>query len=166
MNATTIGIDLAKRVFAIHGIDAHGKVVLRKSLRREQLVLFFTKQQPCTIAMECCGSSHYWARKLLSLGHNVRLIAPQFVKPYVQGNKHDAADAAAICEAATRPCMRYVLIKTAEAQAVLALHRARDGFIKARTGQANQLRGLLAEFGLIAPGVCQRSCRVTSSCLL
>lgn len=101
--------------------------------------------------MEACGSAHYWARKLASLGHATKLIAPQFVKPYVKGNKHDAADAAAICEAASRPSMRFVAVKTAPAQAALALHRVRDGFIKARTAQANQLRGLLAEFGLIMP---------------
>lgn len=154
MHATTIGVDLAKQVFAIHGIDQHGKTVLRKTLRRAQMVEFFTRITPCTVAMEACGTAHYWARTLQHLGHTVRLIAPQFVKPYVQGNKHDAADAAAICEAASRPAMRFVAVKTAHSQAVLALHRVRDGFIKARTAQANQLRGLLAEFGLsIAQGL-------------
>ncbi|WP_136420442.1 IS110 family transposase [Herbaspirillum sp. ST 5-3] len=151
MDITTIGVDLAKRVFAVHGADRHGKAVLRKTLRREQMVPFFARLQPCVVAMEACGSAHYWARKLGSLGHTVKLIAPQFVKPYVKGNKHDAADAAAICEAATRPSMRFVAVKTPQTQAVLALHRARDGFIRARTAQANQLRGLLAEFGLILP---------------
>lgn len=151
MHITTIGVDLAKRVFAVHGVDHHGKTVLCKTLRREQLVPFFMRLQPCIVAMEACGSAHYWARKLESLGHTTRLIAPQFVKPYVKGNKHDAADAAAICEAASRPSMRFVAVKTAQAQAVLALHRVRDGLIKARTAQANQLRGLLAEFGVIMP---------------
>jgi len=151
MDITTIGVALAKRVFAVHGTDRHGKIVLRKTLRREQMVPFFARLQPCVVAMEACGSAHYWARKLSSHGHTAKLIAPQFVKPYVKGNKHDAADAAAICEAASRPSMRFVAVKTPQAQAVLALHRARDGFIKARTAQANQLRGLLAEFGLILP---------------
>jgi transposase len=151
MDITTIGVDLAKRVFAVHGVDQHGKTILRKTLQRKQMVPFFTHLQPCVVAMEACGSAHYWARKLSSLGHTTKLMAPQFVKPYVKGNKHDAADAAAICEAATRPVMRFVAVKTAQVQAVLALHRVRDGFIKQRTAQANQLRGLLAEFGLVIP---------------
>ncbi|WP_194722099.1 IS110 family transposase [Noviherbaspirillum malthae] len=151
MNTTTIGIDLAKNVFAVHGVDERGKPVLRKTLRREQIVPFFARLQPCVVAMEACGTAHYWARKLESLGHSVRLMAPQFVKPYVKGNKHDAADAEAICEAASRPSMRFVPVKMPQAQATLALHRVRDGFIKARTAQANQLRGLLAEFGLVIP---------------
>jgi transposase len=151
MDMTTVGVDLAKQVFAVHGVDRHGKIGIKKTLRREQMVAFFTKLKPCIVAMEACGSSHYWARRLAKLGHSIKLIAPQFVKPYVKGNKHDAADAAAICEAASRPSMRFVAVKSPEAQAVLALHRVRDGFIKARTAQANQLRGLLAEFGLIVP---------------
>jgi transposase len=151
MHITTIGVDLAKRVFAVHGIDKQGKTALKKTLRREQMVPFFAKLQPCTVAMEACGSAHYWARQLAQLGHSTKLMAPQFVKPYVKGNKHDAADAAAICEAASRPCMRFVAVKSAQSQAVLALHRARDGFVKAGTAQANQLRGLLAEFGLVVP---------------
>lgn len=151
MNITTIGVDLAKQVFAVHGVDRHGKIALKKTLRREQMVAFFAKLSPCIVAMEACGSSHYWARCLAALGHTTKLIAPQFVKPYVKGNKYDAADAAAICEAASRPSMRFVAVKSPESQAVLALHRVRDGFIKARTAQANQLRGLLAEFGLVVP---------------
>jgi len=151
MDITTVGVDLAKQVFAVHGVDRHGKVVVKKMLRREQMMAFFAKLNTCVVAMEACGSSHYWARRLAELGHTVRLIAPQFVKPYVKGNKHDAADAAAICEAASRPSMRFVAVKSPESQAVLALHRVRDGVIKARTAQANQLRGLLAEFGLIVP---------------
>lgn len=128
-----IGVDLAKRVFAVHGVDVRGNPVLRKTLRREQMVPFFTRLQPCVVAMEACASAHFWARKLESLGHTVKLIAPQFVKPYVKGNKHDAADAAAICEAASRPSMRFVAVKTPRAQTVLALHRFRDGFVKTRT---------------------------------
>jgi transposase len=151
MDITTIGIDLAKQVFAVHGVDRHGKTVLKKMLRREQMIAFFSKIKPCVAAMEACGSSHYWARRLADLGHTTKLIAPQFVKPYVKGNKHDAADAEAICEAASRPSMRFVAVKSPESQAVLALHRTREGFIKGRTAQANQLRGLLAEFGLIVP---------------
>lgn len=151
MNITTVGVDLAKQVFAVHGVDRHGKVMIKKMLRREQMIAFFAKLSPCVIAMEACGSSHYWARRLAGLGHTTKLIAPQFVKPYVKGNKHDAADAAAICEAACRPSMRFVAVKSPESQAVLGLHRVRDGFIKARTAQANQLRGLLAEFGLVVP---------------
>ena len=151
MDIATIGVDLAKRVFAVHGVDRQGNTVLKKTLRRDQMVPFFTKLSSCTVAMEACGSAHYWARKLQSLHHQVKLIAPQFVKPYVKGNKHDAADAAAICEAASRPSMRFVPVKSEISQAVLALHRVRSGFVKARTAQANQLRGLLAEFGFIAP---------------
>jgi transposase len=151
MKLTTIGIDLAKNVFQIHGVDAHGKVMLRKQLKRSQLATFFANLPPCLIGMEACGSAHYWAHKLQALGHTVKLMAPQFVKPYVKTNKHDAADAEAICEAVLRPNMRFVPIKEVEQQAVLALHRARQGMVKARTAQANQIRGLLSEFGLIVP---------------
>jgi transposase len=112
MDITTVGIDLAKRIFALHGTDIHGNECLRRTLRRDQLIPFFTRLQPCLVGMEACGNAHYWARKLTSLGHTVKLIAPQFVKPYVKGNKHDAADAAAICEAVTRPSMRFVPLKT------------------------------------------------------
>lgn len=115
------------------------------------MALFFANLPTCLVGMEACGSAHHWARKLQSLGHTVRLIAPQFVKPYVKTNKNDAADAEAICEAVARPNMRFVPVKNVEQQAVLALHRVRQGFIKARTAQANQIRGLLAEFGLIVP---------------
>lgn len=149
MQITTVGIDLAKNVFQVHGMDARGKTVLRKQLKRDQVAAFFGNLQPCLIGMEACGSAHYWARKLLAQGHQVKLIAPQFVKPYVKSNKHDAADAEAICEAVGRPSMRFVPIKNVEQQAVLALHRVRQGLIKARTAQANQIRGLLGEFGLI-----------------
>ena len=115
------------------------------------MATFFVNLPPCLIGMEACGSAHYWARKLQGLGHTVRLMAPQFVKPYVKTNKNDAADAEAICEAVGRPNMRFVPIKNVEQQAVLALHRVRQGFVRARTAQANQIRGLLSEFGLIIP---------------
>src|SRR5450759_590590 len=125
--------------------------VLNKQLKRSQVMAFFANLPPCLIGMEACGSAHHWARKLQGLGHTARLIATQFVKPYVKSNKNDAADAEAICEAVARPNMRFVPIKNVEQQAVLALHRARHAFVKARTAQANQIRGLLAEFGLIIP---------------
>jgi transposase len=151
MKITTVGIDLAKNVFQVHGVDRHGKAVLRKQLRRDQVAAFFANMPPCLIGMEACGSAHHWARKLGSFGHDVRLMSPQFVRPYVKTNKNDAADAEAICEAVTRPNMRFVPIKNVEQQALLALHRARQGFVKARTAQANQIRGLLAEFGQVIP---------------
>ena len=151
MKITTVGIDLAKNVFQIHGVDERCKAVLKKALKRAQMLSFFANLSPCLIGMEACGSAHYWARKLQGLGHNVKLMAPQFVKPYVKTNKNDAADAEAICEAVTRPTMRFVPIKNGERQAVLAMHRARQGFIKARTAQANQIRGLLAEYGITIP---------------
>ncbi len=151
MKLTTIGIDLAKTVFQVHGVDQRGKVILKKQLKRDQMAAFFANLPACLIGMEACGSAHYWARKLQQLGHTVRLMAPQFVKPYVKSNKNDVADAEAICEAVARPNMRFVAIKTADQQSVLALHRARQGFVRARTAQANQIRGLLAEFGLVLP---------------
>lgn len=151
MKLTTVGIDLAKNVFQVHGIDEHDKVLVKKQLRRDQMATFFVNLPPCLIGMEACGSAHHWARKLQAMGHTVRLMAPQFVKPYVKSNKNDAADAEAICEAVGRPNMRFVPIKNTEQQSVLALHRVRQGFVKARTAQANQIRGLLGEFGLIVP---------------
>ncbi len=151
MKVTTAGIDLAKNVFQVHGVDEHGKTVLKKQLKRDQMAAFFANLPPCLIGVEACGSAHHWARKLQSFGHTVKLMAPQFVKPYVKTNKNDAADAEAICEAVRRPNMRFVPVKNVEQQAVLALHRVRQGFVKARTAQANQIRGLLSEFGLIIP---------------
>ncbi|MFL9910563.1 IS110 family RNA-guided transposase [Paraburkholderia sp. RL17-337-BIB-A] len=151
MKITTVGIDLAKNVFQVHGVNEHGKTVLRKQLKRNQVAVFFANIPRCVIGMEACGSAHHWARKLRGFGHEVRLMAPQFVKPYVKTNKNDAADAEAICEAVGRPNMRFVPIKNIEQQGVLALHRVRQGFMKARTAQANQIRGLLAEFGLVIP---------------
>ena len=151
MKITVCGVDLAKEVFQFHGVNAAGKVEKRIQLRRGKVMEFFANMAPCLIGMEACGSAHYWARQLQSLGHTVKLIAPQFVKPYVKTNKHDAADAEAICEAVQRPSMRFVPIKNIEQQAILAVHTARTGFVKQRTAQANQIRGLLAEFGLIVP---------------
>jgi transposase len=151
MKITAVGIDLAKSVFQIHGVDERGKVMVRKQLKRAEVAKFFANLPPCLIGMEACASAHYWARKLMAFGHTVKLMAPQFVKPYVKTNKSDARDAEAICEAVQRPNMRFVPVKTPEQQAVLALHRARQGFVKARTAQANQMRGLLAEFGIVIP---------------
>lgn len=148
---TTIGLDLAKNIFQVHGANSQGKQVFNKPIKREKLAEFFQLQPPCLVAMEACSSAHHWARLIRSMGHEVRLIAPQHAKRYVHGNKHDAADASAICEAATRPRMRFVAIKTIEQQAELSLHRARQAFVKSRTAQANQIRGLLAEYGLIVP---------------
>jgi len=151
MQVTTIGLDLAKNVFQVHGVNIRGKVVLRKQLRREQVAAFFANLPACLVGMEACPSAHHWARKLESMGHTARLMAPQFVKPYVKSNKNDAADAEAICEAVSRPTMRFVPIKNVEQQAVMALHSVRQGFVKARTAQANQIRGLLGEYGLVVP---------------
>ena len=151
MKLTTIGIDLAKNVFQVHGADDRGRTVLRKQLKRAQMLPFFAKLAPCKIGLEACGSAHYWARKLQALGHTVHLIAPQYVKPFVKRNKNDVVDAAAICEAVMRPDMPTVPIKNAEQQAILRVHRARQGFVKARTAQANQIRGLLAEYGFVLP---------------
>jgi transposase len=151
MKITTVGIDLAKNVIQVHGVDEHGKTVLKKQLKRAEVLRFFANLEPALIGMEACASAHHWARRLGGLGHAVRLMAPQFVKPYVKTNKNDAADAEAICEAVTRPHMRFVPVKTVPSQAILAVHRARAGFVKARTAQANQIRGLLGEFGIVIP---------------
>lgn len=161
MNITTIGLDLAKNVFQVHGVNEQGKTVLKKQLKRSQVLPFFANLAPCLIGMEACAAAHHWARKLVTLGHEAKLIAPQFVKPYVKSNKNDARDAEAICEAVSRPNMRFVPVKTPAQQAVLSLHRARQGFVKARTAQANQLRGLLGEFGIAIPqGIRQLSTHV------
>src|SRR4051812_1578803 len=155
METTALGLDLTKNVFQLHGVDAEGHGTVRKAVRRQHLLATFAKMPPCLIGVEACASAHHWARKLQELGHTVRLMAPQFVKPYVKTNKNDAADAEAICEALRRPNMRFVPVKSSKQQAVLSLHRARQGFVKARTAQANQIRGLLAEFGIVIPqGIC------------
>jgi len=149
MNIKRIGIDLAKQVFQLHGVDSQEKPVLRKQLRRNQMLTYFAKLSPCLIGIEACSSSHYWARELQKLGHTVKLMAPQFVKPYVKGNKNDANDAEAICEAVARPNMRFVAIKTIEQQDIQAVHRIRSGLVQQRTAKVNQIRGLLAEYGIV-----------------
>jgi transposase len=146
---STIGLDLAKSIFQVHGADASGAVVLRKRLRRNQVLAFFAAQPPCTVAMEACSSSHHWAREIGTLGHAVRLIPPAYVKPFVKRHKNDAADAEAICEAAQRPTMRFVAPKSEQAQAAALVFRARDLLVRQRTQVINALRGHLAEFGLI-----------------
>jgi transposase len=146
---STIGLDLAKSIFQVHGADASGAVVLRKRLRRNQVLAFFAAQPPCTVAMEACSSSHHWAREIAKLGHTVKLIAPAYVKPFVKRHKNDAADAEAICEAAQRPTMRFVAPESAQAQAAALVFRARDLLVRQRTQIINALRGHLAEFGLI-----------------
>ncbi|AIN62367.1 IS110 family transposase [Providencia stuartii] len=151
MTVITIGIDLAKNVFQIHGVDENGKCQLKKRLKRSQMTTFFANMKPCLIGMEACAGAHHWARILIAQGHSVKLMPPQFVKPYVKTNKNDMADAEAICEAVSRPNMRFVSIKTSEQQSLLSVHRARTGFVKARTAQINQIRGLLAEFGIVLP---------------
>ncbi|HEY1448468.1 MAG TPA: IS110 family transposase [Caulobacteraceae bacterium] len=144
-----IGLDLAKSVFQAHGADASGAVVFRKKLRRDQLLAFFAKQPACIVAMEACASAHYWAREIGALGHETRLIAPAYVKPFVKRQKNDAADAEAICEAALRPTMRFVAVKSAEAQAASVVFRTRDLLVRQRTRLINALRGHLAEFGMV-----------------
>ena len=154
MTVTTIGVDLAKNIFQVHGIDGSGEVVVRKALRRRQVIPFFAKLPPCLVGMEACGTSHYWARELSELGHEVKLMPPAYVKPYVKRGKTDAADAEAISEAVMRPSMRFVAIKSPDQQAVLMLHRSRDLLIRQRTQLVNMIRGQLAEFGIaIAKGV-------------
>ena len=151
MKVTTIGLDLAKDVFQVCAADASGKILYNKQLRRNQMADFFTNLPACLIGVEACGSAHYWARKLQAMGHEVKLMPPQYVKPYVKTHKNDAVDAAAICEAVTRPNMRFVAVKSEEQQGLLALHRVRQSFVKDRTAHSNQIRGELAEFGLIVP---------------
>ena len=157
MDITTIGLDLAKTVFQVHGVDASGAVAVRKTLRRSQVPGFFAKLPPCLVGMEACGTSHYWARELSKLGHQVRLMPPAYVKPYVKRGKTDANDAEAICEAVTRPTMRFVAMKSREQQASLALHRTRELLVKERTQLVNMIRGLLAEFGIVIPRGLERA---------
>lgn len=154
MKITTIGLDLAKNVFQVHGIDAAGEVVVRRALRRGQVFAFFSKLEPCLVGMEACGTSHYWARELGSLGHEVKLMPPAYVKPYVKRGKTDAGDAKAICEAVTRPTMRFVAVKSADQQSVVMLHRTRELLVRQRTQLMNMMRGQLAEFGVtLAKGI-------------
>ena len=151
MEITTIGLDIAKRVFQLHGVDGAGKAILRRKLQRSEVLAFFKALPPCLVGIEACGTAHYWAREIRELGHEVRLMPPSYVAAYVKRGKTDAADAAAICEAVTRPTMRFVPIKTAEQQAVLMLHRTRDLLVRQRTMLVNALRGHMAELGIIAP---------------
>jgi transposase len=146
----TIGIDLAKNVFQVHGVDADGAVPFRRQLRRRQVLAFFKKQPPCLVGMEACATAHYWAREIAALGHEVKLMPPRYVKPYVKRNKNDAADAEAICEAVTRPTMRFVAVKSAEQQSVLMLHRTRELLVRQRTMLVNAIRAHMAEFGVVA----------------
>lgn len=150
MKVCTIGLDLAKSIFQTHGIDEHGDVVLRRRLRRSEVLTFFSRLPSCLVGMKACATSHHWARELALLGHSVRLIPPPYVKPYVRRGKNDAADAAAICEAVTRPSMRFVPVKSADQQAVLMLHKSRDLLVKQRTMLINALRCHLAELGIVA----------------
>lgn len=150
MKITTVGIDLAKKVIQVHGVNERGKAVLRKQLRRDQVLPWFANLAPCRIGMEACGSAHYWARKLEGYGHTVKLMAPQFVKPYVKTNKNDAADAEAICEAVRRPTMRFVRVKSPEQQGRLMQHRARDLLMRQRTQLINAMRAHLAELGIVS----------------
>lgn len=151
MSVSTIGIDLAKNSFSLHGVDEHGKPCLRKTVSRKKLLNTLANVPPCLIGMEACSGAHYWARELGKLCHDVRIMAPKFVIPYRKGGKNDNNDAAAICEAVTRPDMRFVPVKSAEQQAVLSLHRIRQSLITQRTALVNQLRGLLSEFGIVMP---------------
>jgi len=147
----TIGVDLAKNVFQVHGVDAEGAVIVRRQLRRSQMLPFFKKQPPCLIGMEACATAHHWARQLVELGHKVKLMPPHYVKPYVKRNKNDIADAEAICEAVTRPTMRFVSVKSVEQQGVLMLHRTRNLLVRQRTMLINAIRAHMAEFGIVAP---------------
>ena len=153
MKLTRVGVDLAKQVFQVHGVDRAERPVWSKRLRRDRWLseLERTVESGCEIGMESCGGAHHWARALQAKGYVVKLIAPQFVKPYVKSNKNDANDAAAICEAMSRPSMRYVGVKTVEQQDIQAMHRVRAGLMTARTAKGNQIRGLVSEYGLVAP---------------
>ena len=149
MNVSTVGLDLAKNVFQVHAINEAGEVIVRKALRRRQVMPFFSRLEPCLIGMEACGTSHFWAREIAALGHEVKLMPPAYVKPYVKRGKTDAGDAAAICEAVTRPTMRFVAAKSPEQQAMVALLRSRDLLIRQRTQLVNTIRSQLAEFGIV-----------------
>lgn len=151
MRVATVGLDLAKRVFQVHGVDEQGAVVLRRRLQRDEVAPFFANLPACRVGVEACGGAHFWARKLSRCGHTVQLMAPQFVKPYVKSNKNDANDAEAICEAVGRPHMRFVPTKSVEQQDIQCLHRVRSRLVGARTALANQVRGLLSEYGIVLP---------------
>jgi transposase len=149
MKITTVGVDLAKSVFSVHGVDEHGRAVLRKTVRRGKLLELFAQLPTCVVGMEACSGAQHWARELRKLGHEPRIMAAEFVEPYRRGGKNDTNDAAAICEAVSRPQMRFVPIKSVEQQAVLAVHRLRQGLVEERTALANRIRGLLTEYGLV-----------------
>ena len=148
---TTMGIDLAKNTFSLHGVDASGHVVVRRTVSRVRLMAEIAQLPPCVVGMEACSGAHEWARQIQALGHDVRIMAPRFVAPYRRSGKNDSNDAEAICEAVQRPSMRFVPVKSAEQQAVLTLHRVRLGFVEERTATINRIRGLLAEFGVVLP---------------
>src|SRR6202023_129865 len=148
---TTVGLDIAKSVFQVHGVDAEGNVVFRRQLKRRYVLAFFQKLPSCLVGIEACASSHHWSRELQALGHTVRLMPPAYVKPYVKRHKNDATDAEAICEAVTRANMRFVATKTPEQQSALVLHRTRHLFIRQQTSVINAIRAHLAEFGIVAP---------------
>ncbi|QEL27060.1 IS110 family transposase (plasmid) [Bosea sp. F3-2] len=151
VEVVTVGLDIAKSVFQVHGVDAGGEVALRRQLRRARVLPFFAKLPACLIGIEACATAHYWARELGALGHQVKLIPPSYVKPYVKRQKNDAADAEAICEAVTRPTMRFVEVKSPEQQSVMVLHRVRLTLMRQRIQLSNTIRGHMAEFGLVAP---------------
>jgi transposase len=148
---TTIGLDIAKSIFQVHGVDAAGDVIVRRKMKRRYVLIFFQKLQPCLVGIEACASSHYWSRELQTLGHTVRLMPPAYVKPYVKRQKNDSADAEAICEVVTRANMRFVPTKTPEQQSCMMLHRTRHLFIRQQTAVINAIRAHLAEFGIVAP---------------
>ena len=149
-SVTTVGLDLAKQVFQIHAVDVDGRIVIASALRRKDVLSFFSSLPPCVIGLEACGSAHHWARELVKLGHDARLMPPNYVKAYVRRQKNDAADAAAICEAVTRPSMRFVPIRSVSNQAILMCHKVRELLVSQRTQLVNALRGHLAEVGIIA----------------
>ena len=151
MKITTVGIDLAKSVFSVHGVDQHGKGALKRQVRREQLFEVMAKLEPCLVGMEACSGAHHFARRLSELGHQARIMAPRFVQPYRKSQKNDGNDAEAICEAVARPSMRFVAIKSEEQQALLVVHRVRKALVDERTGYINSLRGMLCEFGIVLP---------------
>ena len=151
MNITRVGIDLAKNMFQLHGVDRFGNTVLKRKLNRKQMFVFFGTLPPTTIGLEACGTSHYWGRELAKLGHNVFVMPTQYVQPYVKSNKNDANDAEGICEAVSRPGMRFVAVKTEEQQILQMQHRIRSRLVRARTALVNEIRGFLGEFGVVVP---------------
>jgi len=165
---TMIGLDLAKNVFAVHGVDAAGNVVIRRSFRRAALEKFFAKLPPCVVGIEACGGAHYWGRRLIALGHEVRMMPPGYVTPYVKRNKTDGRDAEGICEAMDRPTMRFVKVKSLESQAMGTLHRARSILVRQRTMLGNALRAMMTEFGVVAPkgvkGLCELMAQLAKPC--